>query len=340
MFEIFNTQKESFINKVCSLVSKMSEFDTLLKLLNKNENDKDEKEFDKNTILKTQSTLDSLIPTYSPDTCPQFNDNVADLIYYSDKYKANFEYFNKNIIQSKLNVNTVNEIYIYLSKKYDELSNNIINVIVDFILKNPENNNPENLVKFIKKGKELRKYLFNKMDKFLIKNDDIYQREESNNFKLLKGLIKEKIFREDQSIQMTDYILGSSSIMRSIITDINDLNICYLTANYIFDNGLEEVFYERLKIICFSEDEATNIKEKLKLHYNIIKPDIDNLQKNLNNYQFFYKNKKKKEIIEIDELILKIKNNKIADYIPKYKTEVDKKIKNMENELQDKAILL
>ena len=67
---------------------------------------------------------------------------------------------------------------------------------------------------------------------------------------------------------------------------------------------------------------------------------MDNLQKNLNNYQFFYKNKKKKEIIETDELILKIKNNKIADYIPKYKTDLDTKIIIMENELKDKVLLL
>ena len=339
LFEIFNKQNDSFINKVCSLVQKMSEFDTLLELLNKNENDKEEKDYDKNTILKTQSTLERLIPTYSPEGCPNFNDNIADLIYYSDKYKANFEHFNKDLIQSKLNEKIVCDIYIHLSKKFDELSNNIINTIVDFILKNPVNNKPENLVQIIKEGKELRKYLFNKMDKFLIKESDLYSKEESNNFKLLKGLINEKIFIEDQNIQMTEYILESSSIIRCLITDINDLNINYLTTSFIFDNELGEVLYERLKIISSPEDDPKNIKEKLQFYYEMAKSGMDNLQNNLNDLQFFYKNKKKQEIIEIDELILKIKNGKMALY-NQYKPKVEDFAESMENELKDKKIFL
>ena len=73
LFEIFQNQKEAFLNKVCSLVKEMKDFNILFKLLNRS-NNKDEKDYENLSISKMQTTFEFLMATYSKEKCPNFND--------------------------------------------------------------------------------------------------------------------------------------------------------------------------------------------------------------------------------------------------------------------------
>ena len=341
LFEIFQNQIEIFLNKVCSLVKEMKDFNILFKLLNQNEKEDDKIEYENLSISKMQTTFELLMPTYSKEKCPNFKNEMIDLIYHSDKKKENLNNFNKEYIQVLLDVETVNEIYISLTQKYNDISNNMKNIIIDFFLNNPLNNSTNQLVDLIEKSKELRKTLLNNMRKYLITDNDIFQKEDSENYKLLKGLIEKGIFKEEENLESTEYISESLSLMKNIIDCIKKSNINYSKGLYIFQNKLETEFKNRLLLLCQSnEAQATKYFELVKKNTTDIKDALTDLQKILDDFSFFYEEKHKREIIELYEAIRNINNGKISIYINKY-SDMHNKYKNKyENEIKEREILL
>ena len=343
MFTIFQNQKEIFLNKVTSLIKDMKDFNILFKLLNQSDKeDKGKKEYDNLTISKMQAAFEVLIPTYSPEKCPNFEDEIIDLIYYSDLKKVNLKNFNKEYIQVLLNIDTVCNIYISLAKKYNNLSNNLKEIIIDFYLRNPLNNNILNLINVIKNSKELRKSLLNNMGEFIITENDLFEKEDSNNFKLLEGLMKEGIFKiNEDDLQSTDYISKSTTMINNIVNNIKKFNINYSAVNYIFENNMKEIFKKRLSIILFNnEAEVLKYVEQLEKYNSDIKNTIEEFEKILNDFNFFSEISHKKEIIEINDVIHKIKNDKISKYINEYSNIYSQYKDKYSNEIKEREILL
>ena len=342
LFSIFENQKEIFISKVCSLVKDMKYFNVLFKLLNKNNEDDVKKEYDITSISKMQSTFEILMPTYSPEKCPNFSNELIDLIYYTDIYNVNSENFNKEYIQVLLNIDFVNNIYISLSKKYKDLSKNLINIIINFITKNPLNDNPLTLVDIIKKSNELRNNILSNMNNYVIKENDIYQNKDTSNFILLEGLIKEGIFKINEDyLKKTEYISESNKIMNNILHNIKNLKVNYLDMYNVIENKIEENLCKRVMIIIqVNKVEILKSLTLLKNYALEIKSAIEDLEDIFNDFNFFYKNKYKKEIIELNEIIRKIKYSTISSYLTLYeKTYTDLKNK-FKNEVSSRSNLL
>ena len=340
MFKIFENQKKAFITQVCNLIKEMNYFGTLFVLLNQSDNN-NKKEFDQNAISTMQTKFETLISTYSPEKCPHFIDDVTDLIYYSDLKKVNLESFTNEYVQVMLNNETVSNIYQLLPKKYKDISKNLNKIIINFFTKNPLNNNPQILVSVIKNSSELRKSLLSNMNNYIITENDIFQRTDTENFKVLEELKKSGIFDENNNdLEKTEYISSSNIKISNTIQKIKDLNVSYLLANYNFDDKFEEVFYNRLLVLSSNEEEAIKCKELMKKYICVIKEALDILESILNDFNFFYKNKYKKEIIEIYELINKIKNDDISKFLKEYKKQFEVFKDKYQKDVEERKILL
>ena len=333
MFTIFEYQEKEFITKVCSLVKDIQYFNILFKLLNKNKNEDDvKKEYDTTLISIMQSTFVNLMKKdCSTENFPNLDisNDVIDLIYYTDIYNANSEDFNK-YIQDRLSPDLVNNIYISLSENYKDLSKKLINIIINYYIEKPLIGKNLILVDIIIKSEKLRKDLLSNMKKYVIKENDIYQIEDTINFQILSGLIKGKIFKiyKDNPMQPV-YISESNKKMKDIKKKIKDFYIKYLDIyNFIkneklLDNFINEKlldnFIKRLEIIFNGEKfNFSLLKQNIKDCTSKIKLAIDNLEDIYNNYCFFYKKKYKDKITEIHEIIKDLKNTILPLYVSKY----------------------
>jgi len=351
-FKIFEKQKELFLDKVCRLIKEMSQFSILFKLLDQNTNENSqEKTYDVTTLLKMQTTFEILMQTYSEEKCPNFIDDVVDLIYYSDSKRVNVEDFNKDYIQKSLHYKTVNDIYISLSKKYTNLTQKQTNIIVDFFLKNPNNSNINNLLYIIKNCNGFRKNIFSNMRNYIIKENDIYQNDESDNFKLLKEFIKEQIFKSnDEKFLSTDYISGTIKFAKDIIKKIKELDISYFTALSLFNNNknLEDIMNERLSIVNqVFENDINKINSQisesimsLKNNSKAINSILIDLRNILNDFSYFFGNKYKKELIEFFDINRKITEGNISLYLNQYKDKCTKFIEKYKKPAKERENLL
>ena len=304
-FTIFQSQREFFINKVCKLIKEMKYFNLLFILLQEND---DIIDYDYLIISNMKTVFEVLIPTYSPEKCPNFINDIINLIYWTDKKNVNSEDFNKEKIQIILNKETVKTIYINLAKKYNNLSKELNNIIIKYFTENPLIINPVDLIDIIKNSKELRIGLFKNMGKYIITENEIYQKEDSDNFKLLEGLIKEGFFNfdnkdnnnkdDENNIKSSEYIVKSSSAIKKIINNIKKNNIKYSKINYIFENNLEKNFYKRLLILFQLYNEDLKLYEnELQKRYLETKKNLQLFEIFLNDFSFFYPEKHKNEII-------------------------------------------
>ena len=335
-FNIFKEKKEEFLNKICNLID-VNNFNLLFTLFNRNSDIKnDKKEFDEDTIMKMQNLLENYLYQYLPEKCPNFIENVVDLIHFSCEKSVNLKNFITKVIQGKLNVETVINIYVSLSKKYNPLPNALLEMIYDFFLKNKTSKDMENLRRIINNSEELRNKLLDKMSHYIINENDIFQKDDSNNFKLLEGLINDGIFEiNDKTLQSTEYIEQSSKFMDEIIEKLQNFEIDFSVANDILNNNLEGVLFRRLKVILRkkNDDEAFKIKEILKQYHQIIKSIIEELEKIYNYLNFFHQNEKPNEILELNGMIRNIKKNKMSVFFTSYKPKCDEYI----NKYREKA---
>ena len=116
-YSMFDSQLEDLIKKIASLITEIKDFEYLFKLYNIPQ------ESTRKPVSKAlQNRFIELLPTYDNKECPNFIDNTTELIYLSDKNKIDIKKFLTDIIEKNLNVKTVNDIYINLTEKHKDLS--------------------------------------------------------------------------------------------------------------------------------------------------------------------------------------------------------------------------
>ena len=125
--KIFESQQKGFINKIASLIKDMNDFELLYSFFNIDP-EKDNKSI---YLIKMQEKYQEIISNFTFENNEVFINQTVDLIYFSDKNKANIEKFLTDVIQKKFDIKTVNEIYIKLTQKYD-LSKQCHNKIIEY----------------------------------------------------------------------------------------------------------------------------------------------------------------------------------------------------------------
>ena len=173
-YSIFESQFDDFLKKITSLIKEMKDFGYLFKFYKS-------KYFPylcyKAIFKGFINRFIELISTYKENECPNFFEDTAELIYKSDLTKVDIKNFLTKTIEKNFNLKIINNIYINLIKKHKELSKECNRIIIKFFNEYTGDLNPISSAYLIDKSNNIRKDLFLNINKFILKEDEIFQRE-------------------------------------------------------------------------------------------------------------------------------------------------------------------
>ena len=316
--KIFDLNYYDFASQVCRLDKHIANFSLFLELLNTSK-DPSKKEYNYQSISLLQKTFEILFVTYSPGKCPNFYNDIINLIYYSDQQNYNCISFNKQVVQKLLNNNILNKIYFTVLSKFKDLSDVTIEIITDYFTQSTWNDNVSIILDLIKISEKVKKSILKKINKYVIREDEFFEIEETNNYKLLSNLLKTNNFYQKENVEPGLYLEKSMLVLSSIMQKVKSLDINYSLIAYMIDNSKVDILYDRLlTIFLLNANEAKEQKDILIKNVELIKIALSTIQTYLEKISLFYPNKYYKEIIDLNSVVKQIKLGTIDSYIKKY----------------------
>ena len=309
-YKIFDHQLDEFLKKVSLFISEIKDFSLLFSFYDIYQ----DKEYRYEAIITMQNRFKEIFNTYTPENCPNFKNDLIKLIYLSDKKKVNLKKFLVDFLQSNLDVEKVNEIYLQLIEEHQDLSKDIKGIIVEHFTKNKNNSNPTNLLFLLKICKKLRKEIFSNINKYIIKEEEFLCIEETENYQFFKGIIKNGLLEKANQEKGGLYIEKAISVISSLENKIKNDEISFNKISIFFPEGKddkkEKILYERILYInLLDENKAKENFEHIKKKVNTVRQCIKNLEiihKDL--IDFFYISCAK-EIEGVCKMLFEIKDN-------------------------------
>ena len=308
--DIFKEQKFSFYEKVLSFIKDLNDFNILYKLF-------DLSQIQENALIEQlQRKILELYKNYNPKNHLNFIEDIIILIYHSDKKNVKIDSFLINNIQKDLNAKLVNKIYINLLSKYGyEISQEVKKIIAKFFTETPDNMNPDTLLYLIYNSPKCTKNIFQNMEKYNIKKEDFLKLEETDNYKLFKGLLDNNYINKKE-IQNTFYIQKIKDFSNKLIKDIEQGELTLGEISIFYTNKpedkLEQKLLERMTYLNLnSKEKGAKLKKVIDKYYSDINLVINNLQVILEDLLEFYFNKESKNIEEIKTIINELKYGKL-----------------------------
>ena len=335
--KIFDSQFTEFLQKIASFIKEMKYFSLFFKFYCFNE----EKEISNECITIMQKKYKEIFHTKIIDDCPDFLDNTCELIYLSDKKKVGIKKFNEEL-QKLLDVNSINNIYIHITDKYNDLSNELLNLIVKFFTTDKQNANPTSLIILIENCRKLREDILSNIDKYIIKNEEEFfypLNQMTINYKFFKNLLRKDLIKKTQNTKST-YITNTMIIISSLQEKLKKLDINYKSLIYFFEDDnqnpnnkklLEEELLDKISVIFFNEKKIVNdifnkINFKMKEIIEKIK-FFELISKFLGNY---YPNTYQQDIEILSLIVINLKNNNLNYYDNHYANDFQKYQKYLE----------
>jgi len=315
-YSVFKNNFNDFLIKISLLIKEMKDFGLLFSFYNFYQDNEYKYEY----ILYMQKRYLEIFNTYFDEKCPNFNDDTAKLIYWSDKKDVNLKKFLKENIQNLLNVEKVSEIYLKVIEEYQDLSKDIKEIIIEFITKNIDAE-LSNLLYFVKNCQKLRGELFSNINKLIIKEQDFFRPEENDRFKFFKGLVKEKLLEKVYKYKGAIYISKALMTISSLETKIQNYDISFTTLSTYFpdepNSKLEELLKERFNYIYLLEKDKTEKNfQRLKDKMYEIKDKIKNLELIYKDFSYFFYISKKEDMKKLAEIIVHLKMDSL-NYLDK-----------------------
>ena len=329
--EMFKNQADAYAKTVVSYAKHMKDFGKLYTLFNIDEIKNIPNEY----VNELKNRYKELIKTYSEKACPNFIDDSAKLLLLIFKNKLNLKEFLAGL-QKLIDIELINKILFKLSE--DDIPNALKNEIVDFIIKE-KHTNPNTLLFIINNCKKIRKEIFQGMEKFILKESEIFTLEESDKFAILKGLIDHKIIQKTGEKVTEKYITKTLELLTNVGNKLEKYDISYRTLNQFMnsDNNqgklMDIIFYIYLK----DQTKSRRIFSKLKSKLKEIQEEIKKYEKIIKYFNTFSPKSNHVYVQSMTSIILDITNgNSLNIYDNKYKNEFKKyeshyeKAKNME----------
>ena len=171
-----------------------------------------------------------------------------------------------------------------------------------------------------------------KLSKFTIQENEFFEIEETNNFKLLSLLLKTNNFNQQGE---SEYSARTIMVIYDTIEKIKSLDINFNLINYFIDNNKEDILYERLLVVyLLKENDANESKNLLIKNVKIIKSSLNKLKSYLDIISLFFPNKYYREINKMTEVIKNIKISTIKSYLNKYSSDYNKYITKLRDDIE------
>lgn len=184
--EIFDFDLSEFLRKISFNIKEMKDFELIFSFYDFYKDTEYKFEY----IMNMQNRFMEIFDTYSADKCPNFNKDVIKLIYLSDKKKVNIYKFLKGFLQTSLDFEKVNEIYLQFIEEHQDFSKDMKEIIAEYFTKNKNNSNPSNLIFFIKTCKKLRNEIFSKINDFILNENEFFLIQDTENYQFFKVISK------------------------------------------------------------------------------------------------------------------------------------------------------
>jgi len=207
----------------------------------------DQEEPRKEGIKAIQNRFIEILPTYNNKICVNFIEDAVELIFLSDKTKVDIKKFLSDI-EKYINTNTVNDIYINLTEKHKDLSKDCNLIIIKYFTKNIENLEPKSLVYLIDKC-YIGDDVFSKINKYALKEGDIFSQNETNNYNFFRELVNRKIIQKVQN-KKQKYIVDAMRVISSILQKIKENEIQFNILYPYFKEGryTEEMLKKKFQL--------------------------------------------------------------------------------------------
>ena len=338
--EMFDEQQyKDFQKKIISLADNFSGFHLIFNLFDKDFND--------NMILLLKNKYISLIRDFNIEDFEDYKNNFIEdsklLIQLLDKNLKIAKNFIQNELSQKLPISLNNEIYIKILSSKD-LSDDVIEEIANFFTKedNLKTNNLVNIIKSIDNIK-CKKFILGKISStMMIEKSMFFNDKERKELTMLSEFQKMGIF-DDKDYEFTAYVQGIISVSQRILEYIKNYNISYNELQKFKTSNLKNELINKLKLLnikkTLKEEEIKEIVENIINNNEKIKLQINLLENYLYIDTVFFSISKHSEIIELENLLEKLRNGNI-DEINKNENKF-KEFKNMypEEYLKEKIVL-
>ena len=316
IFKIFAFNDYEFKKQLIDKINDMKDFGKLLKLFNY----KDKNIFDNNSIELIREKFKNLIKTYEIEKCPNFIKDISLFIYMNDQNNIGITKLMENTIEKYIKSNqTIIDIYLNLACNYNDISKELIEYITNYFIKNEDSKIFLLLLEKLN-NKDMVIFIINKMNSFIIKQEDILSQEkEIDSFKLLEVIQKLNLLDKFPEINDTNYLLETIKLGDSFLNQIKQGEINYNTLSIMWnEKEKKDIIKDRLNILFFNDlnkvEKCVNIFDDI---YKNVKEMMEKINELYDIFNKFYVLKYQNEIKFLNNLENKIKEGKINEFMNK-----------------------
>ena len=334
--KIFELIFNEFLKKIASLIKKMKYFGLLFSFYSFN----NESEIKNECVSIMQNRYKEIFHSYIIEECPNFINDTCELIYLSDKKKVGIKKFLTEYLQKSLDVQTINNIYIYLTEHYNNLSSDCTKLIVKFFTTDNQNANPSSLVFLIENCHKLRGDIFSNIDKYVIRNEEEFLcPNQTSNYKFFRDLVVKKLINKTENNKLS-YVMETMKIITSLQEKLKNMNINYKSLISFFESDnekprnmelLEGNLRDRMLYIFLEDGEISQTcfnKIKTKMKEIIIK--IKFFETILKYFTVYFPNSNFKDIENLNLIVFSLKNIILNNNERKYQENYEKYLKKLD----------
>ena len=321
---------KTFTDKVLVLITDLKDFDKLFKLFNISS--KPEK------IEIKSSSLDKMrnkfIELFKNNKDIEDNKYIIKLITIAknDKKEGEKAVVFLGQLQQIFSEEKMKNIYETLLSEYgDSINGEIIKFIINFYTKDRELNSEILLNIIIKSTDKIKgQFLDNNINNYIPHEIDFLSLEESEQYKLFKGLLGVGIIN-NKKFSSSFYIEQSKSRISLLQKKLVSQDIKWTEISTFYNEAdgkkdKDKTFEDKLKTIFLNdEDRSSDVKLKLDECNRTIKEKTDSLKLILEDFLGFFNVTQKDNIIELREHIKNMTSGPI-NYYNKNKSQIDKLI--------------
>ena len=322
--EVFSESIDNFYKAIADLIKNIKDFGLLYKLFINNDTNKYENE----ALSNMKNKYINLLKTLEKEKCPNFVKDTINLIILLDEIKSKERDTRELLecIQKNFDFEQVKEIYLKLSEENKNLSKKTKDIIITYLIDDKNISSPLNLVDLIKNFKNLRKEIFNKIAKYTLKEEDFLSFEETENFKFFKGIIDEKIIKQDLEYKDSRYIRKIENTINTLNSKIKNFEIKYNDIIPFFEseenkNSLKgKIFYLNFLDKDKTEKDITDLENKVKEVMNKIN-DFDLI---IEDFRHFFYQKHINDINNLTKIYETLKSSDLNCFEKNYKADYEK----------------